>query len=268
MDFDKETLMLTALAGGAFLVMRYVFSHSDEEGELDDVVATAHHAEYAGVTVNPADILRLNPRFATEPLADREYAIRKLGGKPVNPTKYPYTLDGFQSYLDAVGVNSDWASALELAKINHPDVGRRYGYTLFLPPHVWWPKAAALALLQNKIRALVGQGVIISNWWRPAGYNEAVGGAKRGDHPDGDALDLYFSSNAAKWKACRYVYALQQSEPQLAVSLGIYGNNGVLHVGLQSARGRRTWDYTNGKGTGARITQAKIDTGLRNAGVA
>ena len=71
MDFDKETLMLTALAGGAFLVMRYVFSHSDEEGELDDVVTPARHADYAGVTVNPADILRLNPRFASEPLADR-----------------------------------------------------------------------------------------------------------------------------------------------------------------------------------------------------
>jgi hypothetical protein len=177
---------------------------------------------------------------------------------------YPYTLAGFQQFLDASGVNRTWSSAWELAKPNHPEIAKKYGYTLFLPQQVWWPKAAALALLQNRLRELVGEPVVINNWWRPKGYNEdaGVGGAPNGDHPDGDALDLNFRSAASKWKACEYVYNLQQSEPSLKISLGIYGSGGVLHTGIQSDKGRRSWDYRNGKGKGVSITAATVRRGL------
>jgi hypothetical protein len=214
-------------------------------------------------------ILAKNPRFQTEPVADRSYAIRTLGGVVVNPMQYPYTLEGFQAFLDASGVNRQWASARELTRPNHPEIASKYGYTLFLPARQWWPKGAALALLQNKLRSLVGEPIVIANWWRPKGYNEdpAIDGAPRGDHPDGDALDLVFRSQKSKWLACDWAFKLQQREPALALSLGVYNNGLTLHAGLQSANGLRTWDYREPKGSGAKITQAKIDTELSRFGV-
>jgi hypothetical protein len=260
--FDQTSVLMYALAGIAvFLVARKVTQGaSTVGGYLNPLTAEA----VQDIPFDKQVILSKNPRFATEGVADRAYAITRLGGKVVDPLTYPYTIVGFQQYLDASGVNRQYSSAYELAKMNKPAIGAKYGYTLFLPPQIWWPKGAALALLQNRLRELVGEPVVINNWWRPKGYNEdpGVGGAPNGDHPDGDALDLNFRSAAAKWKACEFMYDLQQSEPTLKVSLGIYGSGGVLHKGLQSAKGKRSWDSRKGKGVG--ITRATVNEGLRS----
>ncbi len=264
---DISPLWYAAAAIGVFLIARRAMQGAATVGGY------LNPATVDGVPDIPFDpqvIFAKNPRFATETMADRAYAIRRLGGRVVDPRAYPYTLAGFQQFLDASGVNRTWSSAWELAKINHPDIGAKYGYTLFLPPQVWWPKGAALALLQNRLRELVGEPIVISNWWRPKGYNEdpGVGGAPQGDHPDGDALDLFLKSQRSKWIACDWAYKLQQSEPSLAVSLGVYGSSGTLHVGLQSANGKRTWDYRQPKAARARITQSVIDQELNRLGVA
>jgi hypothetical protein len=206
-------------------------------------------------------VLKLNPFFANEPMADRSYAIRRLGGKVVDPRSYPYTLDGFQAYLDAVGVNRQWSSARELTQPNHPSIAAKYGYRIFLPPQVWWQKGAAVALMQNRLRELVGGPIRIRNWWRPKGYNEdaVVGGAPTGDHPDGDGADFDFQSEGAKWKGCKYAFDMLNSEPRMGISLGIYSGPLSLHFGVNSRGGRRTWDH----GRGGEITQSKIDNGLR-----
>jgi len=267
---DLTALWLVVGAVGVFFVARKFMQGEAAVGGLlnPEGTTTVDGVNYIApeavkdIPFDPAVIAAKNPRFATEKMADRAYAIQRLGGKPVDPTGYPYTLAGFQQFLDASGVNRTWSSAWELAKPNHPEIAKKYGYTLFLPQQVWWPKAAALALLQNRLRELVGEPVVINNWWRPKGYNEdaGVGGAPNGDHPDGDALDLNFRSAASKWKACEYVYNLQQSEPSLGVSLGIYGSGGVLHTGIQSAKGRRSWDQRKKPYT--TITAATVRRGL------
>lgn len=265
----KSYLWLGAAVVGAFLISRVFMGVRKAggvlgAGELEDGVTVYSEGDLPDIPFDPQTILARNPRFETEPMADRSYAIRKFGGKIVDASSYPYTLAGFQKFLDASGVNRQWSSAWELAKINRPSVGAKYGYTLFLPPQVWWPKAAALALLQNRVRELVGEPVVINNWWRPKGYNESVGGAPRGDHPDGDALDLNFRSGASKWKAIDYLYGILESEPSLSVSLGIYSSAGSIHIGLQSANGKRTWDHSSSE-SHARITRSKINAGLARA---
>lgn len=274
-DFFTKDLLLpgVALLAAFFAVRRIrqgaatVGGYLSPEGTVTkDGVSYVSDAYVKSIKFSPDVILAKNPRFKTEPMADRSYAIKRFGGKVVDASKYPYTLDGFQKFLDDSGVNRQWASAFELAKVNKPDVGARFGYTLFLPPQVWWPKAAALALMQNRIREKVGAPVVINNWWRPAGYNEAVGGKTRGDHPDGDALDLNFRNPGEKWVGAKYVYDVMQSEPSLAVSLGIYSSETVLHTGLQSDKGKRTWDYRRGEGTGAKITADVISRGLAQTG--
>lgn len=271
--FDQTSIVLYALAGVAvfFVARKFMAGASTVGGLLNpegtvqrDGVNYVSEEVVKDIPFDPAVIAAKNPRFATEPMADRAYAITKFGGKVADPRAYPYTLAGFQQYLDASGVNRQYSSAWEMAKMNKPAIGAKYGYTLFLPPQVWWPKGACLALLQNRLRELVGEPLVINNWWRPKGYNEdsGVGGAPNGDHPDGDALDLNFRSAAAKWKACEYMYNLQQSEPTLKVSLGIYGSGGVLHTGIQSAKGKRSWDHR--KGPHASITRATVNEGLRS----
>ena len=274
-DFSNQNLLLMG-AGlvAAFFIMRKVRKgaatvggYLSPEGTVKkDGVSYVSEGYVKSISFSPETILSKNPRFKTEPMADRSYAIKLFGGKVVDAAPYPYTLEGFQKFLDDSGVNRQWSSAFELAKVNKPDVGARFGYTLFLPPQVWWPKAAALALMQNRIREKVGAPVVINNWWRPAGYNEAVGGKTKGDHQDGDALDLNFRNPGEKWVGAKYVHDISQSEPSLAVSLGIYSSETVLHTGLQSSKGKRTWDYRKGEGTGARITSDVIARGLAQTG--
>jgi hypothetical protein len=271
---STDYLWIALAAVGAFFVVRRVMQGRQTAGgllgpgEKKDGVTVYTEADLPQVDFNPQSVLSRNPRFASERMADRAYAIQKFGGRVVDPSTYPYTLAGFQAFLDASGVNRQWSSARELAKMNKPAIGAKYGYTLFLPPQVWWPKAAALALLQNRLREMLGEPVVINNWWRPKGYNEdaGVGGAPKGDHPDGDALDLNLRSEGSKWRAVDYLYKLQQAEPALAVSLGVYSSAGTIHAGLQSANGKRTWDYSKPKDAHARITRAAIDEGLRRSG--
>jgi hypothetical protein len=114
---------------------------------------------------------------------------------------------------------------------------------VFLPVKEKWLKGAALALAQNKLRQVVNAPIVINNWWRPPGYNEAVGGRTGGDHPDADALDLNFQTVEQRKAAHNWVLAnWYNAEPRLAISLGKYPNSlTVMHLGIQSRNGRRTW---------------------------
>jgi hypothetical protein len=191
------------------------------------------------ITDNPA---------APASVRDTAWAVERLGGKPVDPRSFPETVEGFQQFLDAVGVNRQWSSAVELTRPNHPNIAKTFGFTVFLPKKEKWLKGAALALAQNRLRELVGEPVGINNWWRPPGYNEAVGGKTKGDHPDADALDLNFRSAAAHKKAHDWVLANWYSaEPRLAISLGDYPSSPtVMHLGIQSRNGRRKWSNAPG----------------------
>ena len=168
-------------------------------------------------------------------------AIALFGGRTVEPSQFPGTVEGFGKYLEAVGVRAVLAS--ELTTPYHPGIAARLGFNAFLPPREWWPRGAALALLTERLNRAAGERVAIRNWWRPAAYNQnpSVGGAKNGDHPTANALDLDYSSGAARATAERALRALDAEAPWLHLSLGLGPR--TTHVGIGSLRGHREWHY-------------------------
>ena len=198
------------------------------------------------ITPDP-ELIGTNP-LATPSELETAWAVERLGGKPVDPRGYPQTVEGFQQFLDAVGVNRQWSSAYEMTRPNHPKIAATFGFSTFLPVKEKWLKGAALALAQNKLRQVVNAPIVINNWWRPPGYNEAVGGKARGDHPDADAFDLNFKTGADHRIAHDWVMAnWYTAEPRLAISLGAYPSSPtVMHLGIQSRNGRRKWSNAPG----------------------
>ena len=168
-------------------------------------------------------------------------AIEQFDGEVVDPAQYPTTLAGFQDYLTASGVSD--VTADELTLPNHPGIAARIGFERFLPPKRWWPRGAALALLTERLRAIAREPVCLRNWWRPPAYNSnpAVGGAKYGDHPTANAVDLDYSSVADRMRAERWLRSLDRSASWLQLSLGLGAE--TTHVGIGSPRGHREWHY-------------------------
>jgi hypothetical protein len=168
-------------------------------------------------------------------------AIERLKGRVVDVRRFPNTLDGFQDYLAASGIRS--VTAAELTQPNHPGVAVRLGFHDFLPPQSWWQRGAALGLLIQQLRTVVHEPLYVRNWWRPAAYNAdpAVGGARNGDHPTANAVDLDYASRAGRMRAERWLRALDRNARWLQLSLGL--GDRTTHVGIGSAKGRREWHY-------------------------
>jgi hypothetical protein len=166
-------------------------------------------------------------------------AIERFGGTAREPFGYPLSKTGFARYLSDVGVTH--FSASELLDPHHPDDARRLGYDLFLPPHRWWPRGAALGCIADDLRTLVGEPVTLRNWWRPAPYNTAVGGAAESDHVVAHAFDLDYRSPDSRRAAEQRLRTLAQEEPWLELSMG-FGNK-TTHVGILSPGRGRMWTY-------------------------
>lgn len=190
-----------------------------------------------------------------EPLVaaiDHSFLISYLGGVDVDPHGFEPTAEGFQDYLDQVGVV--FFSAREYVTPHNPAVAARCGFDELLPERGWWRRGAVLGLMADELRDLVDEPVYLRNWWRPDCYNEGVGGAAGGDHPDADAVDLDFRSSRSRADAQRYLCELYWSqdlledheiEPdvdaRLNLSVGLGGQ--TIHLGVLSQRGRRYWKY-------------------------
>jgi hypothetical protein len=168
-------------------------------------------------------------------------AIGRFGGTVVAPTGYPMTREGFGRYLDDTGVAH--FSANEMLRPHKADVARRLGYDRFLPPHSWWPRGAALALIADELRRLVGEPVMMRNWWRPVAYNREVGGAADSDHVTGHGVDLDYRSADSRRRAEARLRELYQGEEALELSLGL--GNVTTHVGLLSPGRKRDWFYSS-----------------------
>ncbi len=164
-----------------------------------------------------------------------------MGGLPADPGAFPETVAGFQQYLKASGVKA--FSAVELTSPNHPEVASRLGFQAFLPPRSWWPRGAALALVAQRIGERIGALIHIRNWWRPSAYNTdpAVRGAKNGDHPTANALDLDYPNVLSRMQAELFLRQLNQRYPWMQLSFGFGAT--TTHVGLASPRGHREWHY-------------------------
>lgn len=214
-----------------------------------------------GVTVEGGDTVTVTQDLSATAIPDpgvsvidHPYLITRFGGDDVDPLTFPETQAGFQAYLDAVGVVH--FAAYEYVEPNNPQVAADCGYTILLPERGYWRKAAALGLLADQLRALVGEPIILRNWWRPPCYNAGVGGAAGGDHPDGDAVDLDFLSARSRADAqaflCETYWKRDLVEPadiapgsnlnpRLNLSVGLGGV--TIHLGVLSRNGRRFWKY-------------------------
>jgi hypothetical protein len=177
------------------------------------------------------------PAFALDPEFSR--AIRFFGGRVVHPRVYPVTVQGFQAYLGASGVRHFRAE--ELIAPNHPEVAADFGIVMLLPRREWWPRAAALSLLGEDLRRAADRYIWVRNWWRPPGYNEAVGGDPRGDHPTAHGMDFDYTSPIRRAMAERRLLQLFHRVPWLRLSLGL--GRMTTHVGLFSPLGCRVWYY-------------------------
>ncbi len=159
----------------------------------------------------------------------------------VSANEYPATIAGFEAYLKDSGVHK--VTAAELTQPNHPEVAVKYGFRDFLPQQDWWPRGAALALVIEAIDHFTSSMVHVRNWWRPRPYNDdrAIGGAKNGDHPTANAVDLDYQSVSDRMRAERFLRGLSDRFPWMRISLGLGAE--TTHVGIDSPRGRREWHY-------------------------
>jgi hypothetical protein len=168
-------------------------------------------------------------------------AIQALGGTVVDPAAFPGNVAGFQQYLTATGVKI--FTAAEMTRPNHPDVAAKVGFEDFLPQQTWWARGAALALIAQNIESQTHAILHFRNWWRPAAYNTdpAVAGAKNGDHPTANAVDLDYATVASRMGAELFLRALDKANPWMQLSFGFGAQS--THIGLASPRGHREWHY-------------------------
>jgi hypothetical protein len=166
-------------------------------------------------------------------------ATASFGGTVVDPRDHAMTPAGFQEYLTATGVAH--FSARETLTPHDARVASELGYETFLPPHAWWKRGAALALIADELRRLVGEPVKMRNWWRPVEYNRRVDGAEGSDHVTAHGVDLDYRSADSRRRAERRLRELDAAHPDLQFSIGL--GNVTTHVGVLSPGRRRQWRY-------------------------
>lgn len=225
-------------------------------GAFDDAGMPAVASSDAGVSEDDGGVSSTDAGLPFVYGIDHAFLISHFGGNPVDAFGFDDDAVGFQEYLNAVGVT--YFDAQEIITPNHPEIAASCGYMILLPTREHWQKIGALALFADQLRELVGEPVWMRNWWRPDCYNEAVGGAAGGDHPDADAVDLDFLSASSRAAAqeflCRVywqqdIVAPEQMapdsdfDPRLNLSVGL--GEATLHLGVLSQNGRRYWTYSS-----------------------
>lgn len=185
-----------------------------------------------------------SPVFSTAPQVTEAQPVSDLIDKPrvecdVDPEDYEPTFDGFSSYIEAIGARR--VSAKELLTPHNRSVADDLGYEWLLPERVMWANLVPLIDIFEIIRDAVDAPITVRNWWRPADYNERVGGAKASDHITAHAFDCDFKTHDQRRVAERIVVEMQQKRSDLALSLGLGGY--TIHLGACSPKGKRTWKY-------------------------
>jgi hypothetical protein len=182
---------------------------------------------------------KIKPLFKEEREMNKfEKIIDRFNRKVVDPMNFEMTMEGYQEYLDAMGIK--YVSAKEMCTPHNASVASELGYDAFVPQRDWWARGGALAALFDYLREDLGRGIVVRNWWRPEEYNAKVGGAKASDHIGAYAFDMDFKSHDDR----RHVEALLErlyDDLELQMSLGLGGYS--IHLGLCSERGNRRWYY-------------------------
>jgi hypothetical protein len=74
----------------------------------------------------------------------------------------------------------------------------------------------------------------IANWYRPHPYNGAVGGARRSQHLNGEAIDIHYCSRRARNAALRKLQQRRSSDRRIGI--GTYKTEGsvTIHLNIRS----------------------------------
>lgn len=187
------------------------------------------------------------PEEITRKLEHRQFAaLSMLTGLPPNRLHAPTmslheNTQGFARYLDVVGVR--WITWKEMLIAHQRDVAIGLGYpaAVLLPRIGIWHRGALCALVADKMRDAAGGSVVLRNWYRPADYNRAVGGAKASDHVGAYAVDLDFQSAKARRRAVEDVIGPLWETGQWELSIGV--GHRTVHLGIMAGRGQRSWKY-------------------------
>lgn len=179
-----------------------------------------------------------------------EQLVRYFNGHYVYAENYPFSPEGFQQYLNDVGVR--YTSAQELI-IPRRESSRQKMEACklknLLPAHEFWERGAALGKFFDSIRSHVGAPIAIRNWYRPTCYNSKVGGEPNSDHLRAMSMDIDFKSVKDRFKAQKFLCdnfwesLFSDSKKRLNLSVGL--GHQTLHLGLLSniGKGRRDWGY-------------------------
>jgi hypothetical protein len=195
------------------------------------------------------------PDLTRDELIVLRESAERFDGSFVNPIDFSKTTEGYQAYIDQVGV-IDKFSAEEMVRPHRPQHAKTCGYESgLLPPRCRWVSGAVQGLLAGKLRAVINDGdphgpkrITLRNWWRPKCYNEKVGGAEFSDHRQARGFDLDFSSPKDRATAQKYLCELYKREKfNLQVGIGCQ----TLHIGMGSPKrmakfgpdGSRFWTY-------------------------
>lgn len=103
-------------------------------------------------------------------------------------------------------------------------------------------RAGPLAREFERIRSLVGQPIRIGSAYRTAAWNTHVGGARRSQHVQGRALDLYPPPG---WTLDRFYYAIRAYAVSEASHIrGLARYPAFVHIDTRQFSGKRLacWD--------------------------
>lgn len=100
----------------------------------------------------------------------------------MNKVRNPKRGESLDEYIDAHGIFH--FSAGEILRM------RRAGISVPAPKRALWPRIIPTLLLAEKIRTILGHGLVVGNGYRPEPYNSQVGGAKKSQHLFFRAVDL------------------------------------------------------------------------------
>lgn len=158
------------------------------------------------------------------------------------------SVEDLQHYLDGWDVRH--FTAVEITTPHQPWKAREAGYVtdgepLLLPPRSEWIKAAVLCLLADRMRDAARGPVTCRNWWRPASYNQAVGGAPASDHITCAGMDFDFRTVLARRRGQAVAERFYALGDVFRLSLG--AGRRTLHVGAFSPAGHRRWKYGWGR---------------------
>lgn len=130
-------------------------------------------------------------------------------------------------------------------KKDGPDPDSKAGSILAIAPRATWGRTAVFVseIVQPVFRDIIAHGGERSDYrvggYRPADYNDAVGGADASRHVDGDAIDI-IPVRDTKTNTDLVLMAIARlwvRHPNAGLGFGAYAGNGHVDMGT-----RRHWD--------------------------